>query len=1019
MLQRLDDEHRPATPDEQTTLARWAGWGALPQLFDERDEGWAERRKRVRALLGGGEAEWAQARRTTLNAHYTSAEVVEAMWGAVGELGFTTGDVLEPGCGSGNFIGLAPPGARLTGIELDATTAAVARHLYGNRATIHTGRFEELDAPDGCFDLVIGNVPFAKVTPFDRRHNQGRHALHNYFLVKSLHLTRPGGLVAALTSRYTLDARNPAARAEMAELADLVGAVRLPAGAFRQSSGTDVVTDLVILRRREEGREPGGLAWLRTETFAEAREMGEPPALNEVFVAHPELVAGRLGVTRGMYRDGELTVEGTGRLAEDLRACLAVVVDDARQHGRTLSPRLEATPPRSPAAAPRPAGAQEGALVVNPDLSLARVVGGRLESYSPRVGKDAAELRRLIALRDAAQATLAVQLSNGSDAELGAAQAELGERYANYRRLYGPLNRSTTVRTGRVDAATGQDRLRQQRPRMGGFRDDPGWPLVAALEVFDEETQTAAPAAIFTQRVVDPRPPPRGVDTPAEAVAVCLDESGEVTTARAAELLGMAEEEAGEALRSLVWEDPATAALVPAAQYLSGDVRIKLEAAQAAAVGDGRWQANVDALAAVLPRQLAPTEISAQLGAPWIPPSDIEAFGSEVLGVGLEVERLASLGQWTVVLRSGSRASVSLTSQWGTARADGVTLLGASLNQRLHTVTDEIEPGRRVRNDAETIAAREKQDALGARFSGWVWDEPARAERLAERYNRLFSSTVVPSYDGTHLSLPGLSASFSPHAHQRDAVARLLTEGRALLAHAVGAGKTATMVMAAMEMRRLGLVCKPAVVVPNHMLEQFSREWLQLYPTAKVLLADRDRLSSRHRKEFVGRCALGDWDAVVFSHSGFARLPLGAELQNEYLADELARSREALAESRSGKALSVKRLERRIAQLEEKYQALMAADAKDDGICFEETGVDYLFVDFTTRAWSVCHVRSRSHSAVWDTPPRSLCTPHWRGERMFGRGPLERPPCATRRAPRRAAVVGRPGHGHGRRARPG
>ncbi len=944
MLHNLEEEGRLADEDEQTTLARWSGWGALPRLFDEADQTYAQPRRRVRELLGD-DAAWAQARRTTLNAHYTSAEVVQAMWGLARDLGFEEGEVLEPGCGSGNFIGLAPLGARMTGVEVDATTAGVARHLYARRATIHTGRFEDLVQPEGRFDLVIGNVPFAKITPYDRRHNQGRHALHNYFLVKSLHLTRPGGLVVALTSRYTLDAHNPAARAEMAELADLVGAVRLPAGAFRRSSGTDVVTDLVVLRRREADREPAGLAWLRTQPLAEAGDVEDPPALNEVFAAHPELVAGRLGVTRGMYRDGELTVEPVGALAEDLDACLEAVLDGARRHALMLEPRAEGTRPRAQAAPALSTEAQEGSFVVAAEGTICRASGGRLERYSPRVAKDAHELRRLIGLRDAAQATLAVQVAHGSDAELAEAQALLADRYDTYRRLYGPLNRSTTVRTGRVDPDTGVERLRQQRPRMGGFRDDPSWALVAALEVFDEETQAASPAAIFTNRVLDPRPRPRGVDTAAEAVSVCLDETGAVTRARVAQLLGQSEEQAGEALGGLVWEDPSSGGLVPAARYLSGDVRAKLEAAEEAAVVDDRWQANVDALAEVLPRQLTPSEITGRLGAPWIPADDIEAFVTEVLGVSLDVERLATIGQWAVKLRAGYRGSVTLTSQWGTARADATTLLAASLNQRLHTVSDEDQHGRRVRNDAETIAAREKQDALASRFSSWLWEEPARAERLAERYNRLFSSTVVPTYDGSHLSLPGLAADFTPHPHQRDAVARILTDGRALLAHAVGAGKTATMVMAAMEMRRLGLASKVAVVVPNHMLEQFSREWLHLYPNAKVLLADRDRLSKAQRKEFVARCAFGDWDAVVFSHSSFTRLPLRPELLGAYRAEELERSRQALAESRSGKGLSVKRLERRIAQMEETHKRLMAEDTKDDGVCFAEAGLDHIQID--------------------------------------------------------------------------
>ncbi|MGH9023502.1 MAG: DEAD/DEAH box helicase family protein, partial [Acidimicrobiia bacterium] len=398
-------------------------------------------------------------------------------------------------------------------------------------------------------------------------------------------------------------------------------------------------------------------------------------------------------------------------------------------------------------------------------------------------------------------------------------------------------------------------------------------------------------------------------------------------------------------------------------------------------------------------------------------PSDVEAFCSEVLGAQVEVERVASLGRWNVALRAGRRASVSLSSEWGTGRADAVTLLDAGLNQRLHTVWDEGADGRRVRNDAETIAARDKQDALASRFSAWVWEDPTRAERLAQRYNELFSSVVVPVHDGSHLSLPGLAENFTPHPHQRDAVARILTDGRALLAHAVGAGKTATMVMAAMELRRLGLVAKPAVVVPNHMLDQFSREWLQLYPTAKLLIADRDRLSKERRKEFVARCATGDWDAVIFTQAGFGRVPLSARLRSAYMGQELATSREALAQSKGGKGLSVKRLERRIAQLEETYQRLLAAETKDDGVRWEESGIDYVFCDFTAHRQGVRLARSLALEAVWDTPLRGLCTPHLRRDHGHV-GTNRRPSGAAREPSRRAALVHRARHGQGLRPRP-
>ena len=617
--------------------------------------------------------------------------------------------------------------------------------------------------------------------------------------------------------------------------------------------------------------------------------------------------------------------------------------------GATLAPAPAGSPQRSTS---RPAyghfeisHAQEGSFVTDDRNAVGRLTAGVVSTYEPRVAKDKNELIRLVGLRDAARAVLAVQVDNRTEGDLAATQSTLQERYRSYVRVYGPINRSSQARTGRRDPETGDEIMRRVRPRMGGFRDDPDWPLVAALEVFDDDTQEARPAAIFTERVIDPPHERHGVDTPEEAVAVCLDESGAITIDRAAELLGTDPDSARRQLGDLVYEDPATQGLVPAPHYLSGNIRQKLDMARSAATEDPRFGGNVIALERVLPRQLEPSEITARLGAPWIASPDIEAFCSEVLGATVDVEHLPEMGSWSARLRDGSRRSVALSSEWGTGRADAVTLLDAALNQRLHTVSDATEDGRRVRNDAETLAARDKQEALTVRFSEWVWSEPTRSARLADRYNELFSSTVLPTHDGSHLTLPGIAGHFTPRPHQRDAVARILTDGRALLAHAVGAGKTATMVMAAMEQRRLGSVSKPAVVVPNHMLEQFSREWLQLYPTARILVADRERLSKDRRKEFVARAATGDWDGIIFTQSGFARLPLGGELMRGYLGEEIETARRALAGSKDGKGLSVKRLERRISQLEETYKRLLAEHSKDDGVRFEETGVDFVYVD--------------------------------------------------------------------------
>ncbi len=941
MLDELRASRRDPTSAQQAVLARWSGWGAIPQIFDEARTDLQDAQATARRLLGGEEA-WEAARRTTLNAHYTSASVIRATWGILNSLGFQEGLVLEPGCGSGNFIGFAPPGATVTGIEMDPTTSAVARHLYSARAEIRNSRFEDFDCPDGSFDAAIGNVPFAKVTPYDPRHNRHRLALHNYCIVKSLHLVAPGGLVALLTSRYTMDARNPAARRVIDGVADLVGAIRLPAGAFAASSGTDVVVDLLVLRRRAADRPSLGPSWL--EVVPVDDHEGDPVHVNRWFDEHPDYVLGELRVDRGMYRSREITVVADGDLDDALTKSTSALVTRAFETGVRHAPvRRDALTESVPLVEPPPA-LQEGSFV-HVEGAFGRVHHGRVTPYEPRVKKDASELRRLIDVRDAARAVLDVQTRHGGDVELGAAQAELHRRYDSYRRAHGPLNRFKLTRTGRIEPDTGEQRMRRMRPRMGGFRDDPAWPLVSALEVFDDERQVATKAPIFDTRVIEPAVVRMGVESAAEAVAVCLDEAGTIELERVAELLGCATpDEALAQMRDSVWENPTSGRLETAVQYLSGNIRRKLDDARAAAAADPRFRDHVAALEEVLPPQLEPADISVRLGVPWIPSQDVESFCQDVLGARIEIEYLASLGRWEVAAPAGRRG-VAFSAEWGTPRADAATLLRASLNQQLHTVYDETDDGRRVRNDAETIAAREKQDALGQRFSAWLWDDDTRAHRLAGRYNDLFRSTVVPTHDGSHLTFPGLAASFTPHQHQRDAVARILTDGRALLAHAVGAGKTATMAIAAMEMRRLGLARKPALVVPNHMLEQFAREWLQLYPTASLLIADRDNLSKTRRTEFAARATTGDWDAIIFSHSSFVRLPLGPDEQVEYVGERLRQLREAVSQSRGGKSLSVKRLERYVAAEEERLRALQASHRKDDGVRFEETGIDHVMVD--------------------------------------------------------------------------
>jgi len=706
--------------------------------------------------------------------------------------------------------------------------------------------------------------------------------IHNHFLIKALALTRPGGLLVAITSRYTLDSRNPAARRELASLGDFVGAVRLPSAAHRAAAGTDVVTDIVVFRRRSDGDTPSHAGpWQATVPLD--IDGGMRP-VNEWFASEPVLVVGRLVAGNGIYAREDLSVE----LDAPLEPALDAAVD-----------------PRGGV----PAGAKEGSIH-RAGSGFVRVVGGVPRPFQPSPRKDAPELAALCDLRDTAVGLLDAQAQHVDDARSLALQADLNARYDRYVARFGPLNRFRLVRTGRADPVTGADLYRRMSPAMGGFDDDPDFRTLLALEDFDPDSQTAVKAAIFTRRLLAPAAARYGADTADDALAVSLDETGRVDLDRIAELLDRSADEALGQLADRVYRDPARDALVPAEQYLSGDVRARLDAARAAAESDPAYAANVEALERVLPADLTPAEIDARLGAPWIPAADVEAFCTDLLGAdGIEVEHAPLTATWAIAATTWSRRTVAATSEWGTARADAVALIEASLNQRPATVYDTLEDGTRVVNPAETIAAREKQEAIDARFAEWLWSDAGRAGRLAGVYNRTFNATVTARYDGSHLTLPGLSAAFTPHGHQRDAVWRVVSTGNTLLAHAVGAGKTATMVLAAMEQRRLGLVDKPAFAVPNHMLDQFARELLQLYPSARVLVASREDASPAGRKQFVARCATGSWDAVVLTHSSFERIPLAAATRAEFTAERMEQFRAAIAESAAGKGLTVKRLD--------------------------------------------------------------------------------------------------------------
>ncbi|MBX3196288.1 MAG: helicase [Microbacteriaceae bacterium] len=880
----------------------------------------------------------------------------------MGRLGFEGGDVLEPGSGSGTFIGMAPESARMVGVELDSTTAAISRRLYPH-ADIRAESFADTRFPRGHFDAAVGNVPFADVALHDRQFNAGGHSMHNHFIIKSLAMTRPGGIVAVLTSRFTLDGTNPAARREMASMADLVGAVRLPSGAHRRAAGTEAVTDLLILRRRAEAEPARDDYW--TTTVSRVVD-GENVRVNGYFEAHPEHVLGEYHVGTGMHGAQTLTVraDDLGLVAGNVDAALQQITRSAQERGLVFTERSpEAAAERDRAAATQ-TELWDGTIVEGVEgFQIAK--GGRLEPFAvPKTQMN--ELRGLIALRDGARELLEAESADLDDTpEIEALRTSLRRTYERYTARFGPINRFTLRSTGRyakvLDPETGEVRvdgngdplrgdeiLARVTPRaVSMMKQDPFGALVMALERFDDEEQTAAPATLLTERVLVPRVVKEGAETPAEAIALSLDRTGGVDLPLIANLLGVDEDEARAALGDLVYDDPTTGALEHAPAYLSGNIAVKLDAAIAAAEDDARFQANVDALRKVLPDPLGADEIEARMGAVWISPEVHQEFLRDILRDRyIQVESPIG-GSWKV---TGTRNTVLASNEWGTARRSAIDLAEAVMEQRPIQVFDTVDgpdgKTRRVFNPVETTAAQEKAEALQERFSEWVWEDPARAAELTGEYNRRFNSIALRDYAsaGEYLTFPGLAATLTLRKHQRAAVARMIAEPAVGLFHQVGAGKTLEMIVGVTEMKRMGLISKPAIVVPNHMLEQFSREWLQAYPQARILTASSEDLAGEKRRLFIARAAANDWDGIVFTHSSFERVGVDPESQAAYLESEMDIVREAVENARQNGGMTVKQMEKQLLAEQEKIKKVLDRP-RDPGVTLEASGIDYLAVD--------------------------------------------------------------------------
>ncbi len=957
VLKDLEQTGRPASLEDKQVMARFTGFGAVATkafpdpATGEYAAGYEDLGQELRELLT--DEEYASAKATTYTAFYTSPVVMTEMFRALEKMGIGAGSRgLEPGCGIGGFVGAAPFGMEFVGIERDSLSGRIAKQLHPEHE-IRVEPFQDSDLPDGSVDFAVGNVPFAEIK---LRHRGERHSLHDYFFLRSLDAVRPGGAIAFVTSRYTMDKASPKVRELLAKGADFVGAIRLPGSAFADQ-GTSVVTDVIFLRKKpmnidEEVGPEVVPEWMdkRWLTASTAKLDGGEITLNDYFAANPHMVIGQMSVGQGMYNGQALRVRSDGELAAALHAAVDGLPDNV------------CTERVAPLAATAfleldenlPSHVTEGSFYMAPDRTIMQVVGGKAEPVMIRDKAMRADgtpggkrLGLLIELRDRARHVLATQQDGRSAAERDMARQRLRQTYAGFRSQFGPINKTTVSERKDGGGAT------RRMPNVVRFRTDPDVYLVMALEHYDERANTAKPAAIMERDVVTAAEPIGKVDNAKDGLLACLNSLGCVDISHIASLYGRSEDIVVEELGQLVFFDPVLDAYVPADEYLSGNVRDKLRFAQL--TEDPRVEGNVEALKAAQPEDLVAGEIDVSLGTPWIPARDVKKFLVETLGVSpaeISVEYVQKEALWKLRLSGGDRRSAAAISEFGTKDIDAYTLVEQALNMRTPTVRRAVSggPGERdtyVVDQQATLAVREKQIALKGRFSRWVFEDPVRSERLVKFYNENFNNLKLRQFDGDHLKFPRMSSAIELRPHQKAAVWRNMSSGNTLLAHVVGAGKTFTMCAAAMEMRRTGLAKKPVIVIPNHMLEQFSREFLLLYPDANLLVATKQDLGKKRRQLLKARMATGDWDGIIMTHSSFEKIAMSPEFQARFLADEI-REYEELIEGTLDRSLTgnlTKRLEKLKDARANKIKEMTEGNAKDGGLYFDELGIDYVFVD--------------------------------------------------------------------------
>jgi N12 class adenine-specific DNA methylase len=946
-LKEIERQQRPATPEEKQALARFSGFGPValsifpdPVTGRHKGAGWQSLGHELQTSLTP--EEYDSAKRTTFNAFYTSPTVIAAMHDALARLGVPPdGLALEPGCGTGNFMRHAPKGMRFIGVEMDSLSGRIARALHPGQ-DIRIENFRDTRLPEDRIDAVIGNVPFADLK---LNYRGQKLSLHDFFFAKSIDALKPGGVLALVTTHFTLDKQNASLREYLGSKADFVGAIRLPSDAFKRE-GTSVVTDILFLRKRGPGQ-PANHADPKWLGVAPLSIEGISVSINAYFLSHPEMVLGTWSSKDTLYGEG-YSVVGNGSLTEQLQDANRRLPEFAapKASKTRVEPTAAFTPP------PSPPHLGEGSFFVDDQRTICQSLGGQsvpvtyggtaLTAYGTMTGK---RLAALIGLRDRARRVLQSQNEGWPEAERIAVRRELNRAYDQFAFTFGPINKTTF-------SENADGTVIRRMPNLVKFREDPDAMLVMSLEDYDEVTGKAVKPAIMNKDVVGQQPPITRVASAEEGLLVSLNQRGVVDLPFIAGLYGKPEEAIIAELGDLIYRDPQSKEWQTADQYLSGNVRANLKAAEAAGA---EFVRNAEALRKVQPEDVLPGDIDANLGAPWIPEQDIQAFVAHLFGVapdGIQVAHLKKEAVWSLEAGYSAEQSVAAKSEYGTARANATWLLELALNMKSPVIydPDPMDPEKRVVNHEETLAAREKQKVIKEKFKQWVFTDPDRTERLVRIYNDSFNNLRPRLFDGSHLDFPGMNQAITLRQHQKDAVWRMMSGGNTLLAHAVGAGKTNVCAAAAMKMRQAGIARKILCVCPNHMLEQFAREFQQLYPNAKLLVAGKEDFTRERRKLLTAKIASGDWDAIIVTHSSFEKIGMSKDYQERFLNEQIEEYNQLLLDAGSKGAARaqrnlIKTIEKQKAAREAKLKDLLAQDKKDDGLTFDELGIDYIMID--------------------------------------------------------------------------